>query len=94
MSLLSDAEIQERLNGLGGWERVGDAIVKGYEFRSFVEAIEFVGRVADRAEAANHHPDITINYRKVTLRLSTHSEGGITEKDIAGARLFDEAAAG
>ena len=94
MALLSDAQIEEQLAGIPGWEREGNAIVKAYEFPSFVEAIAFVQRVADRSEAANHHPDITVNYRKVMLLLSTHSEGGITEKDIAGAISFDEAATG
>ena len=93
MSLLSDSDIESGLSDLRGWDREGDAIVKGYEFSSFPEAIAFVQRVADQAEAANHHPDITINYRKVRLTLSTHSEGGITQKDIAAAGSFDEAVA-
>jgi 4a-hydroxytetrahydrobiopterin dehydratase len=89
MSLLSDAEITERLAGLPGWSREGDKLIKHYEFPSFMEAIAFVQRVAERAEAANHHPDIAIHYRKVTLALSTHSEGGITEKDTEAAASFD-----
>ncbi|KPK82205.1 MAG: hypothetical protein AMS25_03260 [Gemmatimonas sp. SM23_52] len=90
MALLSDTEIQDGLARLRGWRREGNAIVKRYQFPNFVEAIGFVRRVADRAEAARHHPDITIDYNKVTLVLSTHSEGGITEKDISAARSFDE----
>jgi 4a-hydroxytetrahydrobiopterin dehydratase len=91
MALLSDGEIEDRLASLHGWVREGNAIVKRYEFANFAEAIDFVQRVADGAEAARHHPDITINYNKVTLALSTHSEGGITEKDISAAGSFDEA---
>jgi 4a-hydroxytetrahydrobiopterin dehydratase len=91
MSLLNDAEIEERLAALPGWSRDGNKIVKEYELPSFMEAIAFVHRVADRAESAGHHPDIAIHYRKVTLALWTHSEGGITEKDIDAAASFDAA---
>ena len=91
MAILEDSEIARRLGGLPGWTREGDAIVKRYEFPSFAEAIAFVSRVAARAESQNHHPDFAIHYRVVTLTLSTHSEGGITEKDMAAAVEFDEA---
>ncbi len=89
MALLNDSEIQQKLAGLPGWSRRGDELIKRYEFPDFVAAIAFVNRVADRAETANHHPDITVNYNVVTLALSTHSEGGITDKDISGAASFD-----
>lgn len=71
------------LNGpvTDGWQEQNDALVRVFEFDSFPLAIAFVGRVADAAEAANHHPDIDIRYRKVTVRWTTHSEGGITDKD-------------
>lgn len=82
MALLSDAEIEERLRGLEGWTRRGPAIAKRFRFPSFRASIAFVNQVADLAEAANHHPEITINYRNVTLTLITHSEGGLTEKDF------------
>ncbi len=91
MTLLSDSQIENHLADLGGWAREGNEIVKRFEFKNFVEAIAFVRRVADRAEAAGHHPDITINYNRVTLALSTHSEGGITTKDIEAAKSFDRA---
>lgn len=91
MALLSDAEIEGQLVDLSGWAREGDAIVKRYALASFPEAIEFVRRVADRAEAANHHPDIAVYYKEVVLTLSTHSEGGITQKDLDAARSFDAA---
>lgn len=90
MALLNDAEISKRLAAISGWTRDGDAIVKHYEFASFVQAIEFVRKVADQAEAARHHPDIAVHYKEVVLTLSTHSEGGITEKDIEAAKLFDD----
>jgi 4a-hydroxytetrahydrobiopterin dehydratase len=64
-----------------GWLVVDDALEQTFELPSFPEAIAFVNRVAELAEAENHHPDITISYKKVTLRWSTHSEGGITDRD-------------
>ena len=91
MGLLENERIDSELSNLPGWALDGDEIVKRYDFPDFVAAIEFVRRVADRAEAANHHPDIAIHYNKVTLTLSTHSEGGITEKDIDCAKSFDAA---
>ena len=63
------------------WIESNGALERTFELPSFREAIAFVGRVADLAEEANHHPDIAISYRKVTLRWTTHSEGGITERD-------------
>ena len=81
--MLPDAELSEALAGLSGWAREGDVIVKTYELPTFPAAIAFVGEIATRAEAANHHPDLDIRYRKVRVALSTHDEGGITEKDVA-----------
>ena len=71
------------LNGpvTDGWEEQAGALVRVFEFDSFPLAIEFVDRLAAAAEAANHHPDIDIRYRKVTVRWTTHSEGGITDRD-------------
>lgn len=86
---LSDAEIVKALVGLGGWARHGESIERTVELASFPEAIRFVGRVADLAEAADHHPDIDIRYRKVRLVLSTHSEGGVTAKDLDLAGRID-----
>lgn len=83
MALLSDAEILKRIALLEGWEVAGGAIKKKFTFDSFMSAIRFIDRLAPTAEAADHHPDISINYKRVTLTLSTHSEGGITEKDFA-----------
>jgi 4a-hydroxytetrahydrobiopterin dehydratase len=92
MARLADDEIQQHLTTLNGWARHGEAIVKQFTFPSFPGAIAFVQRLVPGAEAADHHPDITINYRRVTLSYSTHSEGGLTEKDIEGARMADRCA--
>jgi 4a-hydroxytetrahydrobiopterin dehydratase len=64
-----------------GWVNVDDALERTFDLPSFPEAIAFVNRVAELAEAENHHPDVTISYKKVTLRWTTHSEGGITDRD-------------
>jgi 4a-hydroxytetrahydrobiopterin dehydratase len=82
MAKYSKPEILTKLNSLDGWRLEGEEIKKQYEFPSFPEAIKFVNKVADLAEQADHHPDILINYRRVTLALSTHDEGGITRKDF------------
>ena len=89
MPLLTDAEIEEGLKGLQGWERKGNEIVRVYKQKSFVDSLGFVNKVAILAEKADHHPDILIQYRKVTLTLSTHSKGGLTEKDFNLAREID-----
>ncbi len=79
---LSDLEIQRALGGLNGWSRRGDALNKTFTFPTFAEGIAFVNRVAKLADARQHHPDIDIRYTKVTLVLSTHDAGGVTEKDL------------
>lgn len=75
--------------GLDGWLPNKRSIEKKYEFADFAEAMQFVNGVADAAEAADHHPDIEINWNKVKLTLSTHSEGGVTRNDIALAKAVD-----
>jgi 4a-hydroxytetrahydrobiopterin dehydratase len=92
MPALPDDQVTERLASLDGWSREGDALVKTYEAPSFPEAIEFVNRVAEFAEAADHHPDLDIRYRKVRVALSTHSDGGITDKDFALAGQIESTA--
>jgi 4a-hydroxytetrahydrobiopterin dehydratase len=89
MTLLSDADIEDALAELPGWAREGDAIRKQFTFGSFPAAVEFVNTLVPDAEAADHHPDLTINYKRVTVEYSTHSEGGLTPKDIAGARMAE-----
>lgn len=82
MARLDDEQVRRRLATLDGWTRDGNAIARTYTFDSFASAIAFVNRIATVAEAMEHHPDIDIRYREVRLALSTHSEGGITEKDF------------
>jgi 4a-hydroxytetrahydrobiopterin dehydratase len=89
---LSDEEVREGLSTLPDWEREGDAIIKEYRFAGFGDAIAFVVRVAFRAENANHHPDLDVRYNRVRVALSTHSDGGITAKDLALAAEVDAAA--
>jgi 4a-hydroxytetrahydrobiopterin dehydratase len=89
MTLLSKAEIDAQLKTLDGWALDGNAIRKQYAFKGFPDAVAFVKRLVPDAERADHHPDITINYRRVTLSWSTHDEGGLTLKDIEGARMAD-----
>jgi 4a-hydroxytetrahydrobiopterin dehydratase len=92
MGLLSEEEIQGRLRQLPGWQVSDGVIKKHFTFPSFSEGIRFVDRVAELADAADHHPDIEIRYTRVAMSLSTHSAGGITEKDFALARQIDQAA--
>jgi 4a-hydroxytetrahydrobiopterin dehydratase len=94
--LLDDAAITAALDDLPGWSRDGDALVRTAELKSFPAAIAVVDRVAEVAEERNHHPDIDIRWRTLTFRCSTHSEGGITDLDVALAAAISEhlAAAG
>jgi len=90
MGLLSDVEIEQRLEG-SQWRREGETIVRDYSLADFVSAIEFVDRVAEEAEAANHHPDILVHgWNNVRLTLSTHSAGGLTDADFALAERIDQ----
>lgn len=89
MALLGDQEIRDRLDDLHGWTREGDVIRKTYTLDSFPEAVSFVNRIAERAEAADHHPDIDVRYDRVACALSTHSEGGLTAKDFDLAAEID-----
>lgn len=92
MSALSKAQIHENLKGMQGWSQVGKSIQKKFTFKSFMPAIGFVNKIAEAAEKAGHHPDITINYSVVGISLSTHSEGGVTEKDFELAKQIDQIA--
>jgi 4a-hydroxytetrahydrobiopterin dehydratase len=93
MAKLTPADAQERLAKLNGWALQGDAITKKFTFADFLAAIAFVNRLAPECEKADHHPDILINYKRVTLTYSTHSEGGLTAKDFEGAAVADRLAA-
>lgn len=89
MAVLEDSEIEERLAGLSGWERSGDTIVKTFERGDFVGSVSFVDNLVEPAEAMNHHPDLEISWDKVTVTLSTHSEGGLTAADFELAAKID-----
>ncbi|HWO82880.1 MAG TPA: 4a-hydroxytetrahydrobiopterin dehydratase [Solirubrobacterales bacterium] len=89
MALLSDAEIEERLAGLPGWERSGDAIEKSFECGDFVGSVRFVDSLVEPAEAMNHHPDLTISWATVTVTVTSHSEGGLTAGDFELAGKID-----
>lgn len=86
---LSEAEIEQRLAALNGWEREGDVIRKTFRRANFPAAIAFVTQVAFLAEAAAHHPDIDIRWRRVTLALTTHDANGLTSKDFDLAAQID-----
>ena len=88
--LLSDIAIQRELGKLPGWSRRGDALTKTFQFKAFLAGIDFVSALAKAAESANHHPDIDIRYTKVTCTLSTHSAGGITQKDLELAAQIEK----
>ena len=90
MTLLSDDEVRQRIAQLRGWERSGALIRKTYPFASFAEGMAFANRVAAVAELLDHHPDILIQYRQVTLTITSHDAGGLTERDFRLARRIDE----
>ena len=89
---LSQIDIETRLASVPGWSVKGDALIRVYKFATFPDVVAFVTRLGFSAEAHDHHPDMTISYRTITVTWSTHSEGGITEKDFAGAADVDRIA--
>jgi 4a-hydroxytetrahydrobiopterin dehydratase len=89
LSLLSAEKVQEELRSLPGWKLENKEIVRDYGFPNFVAAMQFVRQVAEKAEAAGHHPDIDIRYNKVRLALASHDAGGLTDRDIAMARSLN-----
>ena len=91
-TVLCGAELNQALAGLPGWTAKNDAVERIFEFPNFVEAMGFVNRIAEAAEAINHHPDITINYNKVKLSLTSHDSGGVTQRDLRMAGKINEIA--
>ena len=85
MAVLTDDQVDAAVADLDGWERIDGALRRSVKFPAFLDGIEAVRRVAEHAEAQDHHPDIDIRWRTVTFVLVTHSEGGITDKDVAMA---------
>ncbi len=90
MAKLTQSSIDKRLATLSEWTQMGDAIQRTYDFADFVQAMEFVKRVAHQAEEVQHHPDILIRWNKVTLTLSTHDAKGLTVKDFESAKAYDD----
>jgi 4a-hydroxytetrahydrobiopterin dehydratase len=91
-NVLNPAEIQVALQSLPGWEARDDSIARVFQFPNFVSAMVFVNKIAAAAEGANHHPDILINYNKVTLTLLSHDSGGVTQRDLRMAGKINEVA--
>ncbi len=86
--LLGEAEIQRKASQLSGWTVAGKKITTQKVFKDFIEAIAWVNKLVEPAEAAGHHPDISISYNKVTVSLTTHDAGGLTAKDFALAEVI------
>jgi 4a-hydroxytetrahydrobiopterin dehydratase len=86
MARLSDEQIEQELAGLDGWERAGDAIQRVFELDDFKGSVDFVNRLTPEAEDMNHHPDLEISWNEVTVRVTSHSEGGLTGNDFELAR--------
>jgi 4a-hydroxytetrahydrobiopterin dehydratase len=86
MAKITAEDARQRLQALPGWALEGDTIRRQFTFAGFPEAVAFLVRLGFAAEAADHHPDLLVNYKRVTVAYSTHSEGGLTDKDFAGAR--------
>ncbi|MCL4785548.1 MAG: 4a-hydroxytetrahydrobiopterin dehydratase [Verrucomicrobia bacterium] len=89
MASLNATQIKAALKTVPDWKKTGAAISRTFQFQNFVAAMKFVNAVAKLAEKAWHHPDIDIRWNKVTLTLTTHSEGGLTGKDFQLAKQFD-----
>lgn len=90
MAALSDEEIEERLAERPGWERRGQAILRELRTSDFAGAVELLNRIAPVAEEMNHHPDVSISWNRLTVSLTTHSQGALTESDFELARRIDE----
>ena len=92
MAVLTDAEIQQALASLSGWQRNGGTIQRVFRFPDFKLAMQFVNKVADAAEQVNHHPDIDIRYNTVTMALISHDSGGVTQRDVRMAETINKIA--
>ncbi len=91
-TVLSETEISHKLQQLPGWTQENNKLVKTFEFKDFVAAVDFVNKLVKPAESAGHHPNIAINYNKVTISLTTHDAGGITERDFTLAETISQIA--
>jgi 4a-hydroxytetrahydrobiopterin dehydratase len=89
MALLSDSEIEQKLGEVEGWKREGDAITKTFENEDFVGSVKFVDSLVEPAEGMGHHPDLELSWDKVTVTITNHAEGGLTENDFELAGKID-----
>jgi 4a-hydroxytetrahydrobiopterin dehydratase len=92
MAVLTDSQVQQEIGKLPGWQIKDKAIQRTFEFPDFKAAMNFVNKVAEAAEQANHHPDIDIRYNKVTMALISHDSGGVTERDVRMAGKINQVA--
>ncbi len=90
MAKLTSAEIEEKAKSLSGWEVKGETLQCQRKFKDFLEAIAFINQLVGPSEAANHHPDLFLSYNRVTITLTTHDTGGLTEKDFALAQAISK----
>ena len=90
MPTLSPETISQKLKTMPGWEFKNQGLHKQFKFKEFMDGIRFINRIAEIAEAADHHPDVQINYTRITFTCSTHSEGGVTEKDLKLAENIEK----
>jgi 4a-hydroxytetrahydrobiopterin dehydratase len=91
MAKLTPNEIAAKIKMLAGWQYNDNAISKRFQFKSFTDGIHFIGQIAEMAEKVDHHPDMLVNYTRVTFTCSTHDQGGVTEKDFALATEIERA---
>ncbi|MEM1239946.1 MAG: 4a-hydroxytetrahydrobiopterin dehydratase [Cyanobacteria bacterium P01_H01_bin.26] len=91
-NLLSSTEIQSRLDDLPDWTLEGTTIKTVLTFKNFIEAIDYINKIVEPAEAAGHHPDLSISYNRVTIGLTTHDAGGLTQKDFSLAQTLSQLA--
>jgi 4a-hydroxytetrahydrobiopterin dehydratase len=92
MTLLSEHEVTQQIKSLPEWTLEGKELRRTFQFKNFVEAIDFVNRLVEPAETAGHHPDLAISYNKVTVSLTTHDAGGLTQKDFDLAKTISQLA--
>jgi 4a-hydroxytetrahydrobiopterin dehydratase len=90
MPALHSKQIKLHLQAVPNWSKRAQTILRTFKFDRFLKSIDFVNRIAAKAQKMNHHPDIDIRFDQVTLTLTTHDEGGITEKDFSLAKQCDE----
>jgi 4a-hydroxytetrahydrobiopterin dehydratase len=93
MALLAAEDVSARLQKLPGWNAEGSAITRQFTFQAFPDAVAFIVRLGFAAESVDHHPDLLVNYRRVTVTFTTHSDGGLTSKDFDGAATATQIAA-